>query len=129
MSARQPDECSVCGHTIPPTASSCPVCGGGTLFVSTEINATAGLIPYTNLKALLSYYIAMCGVFPCLFPAGLVGLVLGLQGLARARHGPEVRGHYHAYAGIACGALFGIGWPLLLLALYFLGGCDNLELP
>ena len=83
MSPRQPGECSVCGQAIPPTASSCPVCGGRSIFVSTEINVTGGLIPYGNMKALLSYYIAMCGVFPCLFPAGLIGLVLGLLGLGQ----------------------------------------------
>ena len=123
MSPRQPGECSVCGQAIPPTASSCPVCGGRSIFVSTEINVTGGLIPYGNMKALLSYYIAMCGVFPCLFPAGLIGLVLGLLGLAHAKAHPEARGRYHAYAGIFCGVLFGFGWPVL----YFSGLLNKLD--
>jgi hypothetical protein len=76
-----------------------------------EGDATGGVIPYKNPKALIAYY---CGVFslvPCLgvFP-GVAGVILGIMGLRyRAQH-PETKGAAHAWIGIVLGGLMTLIW-------------------
>jgi len=73
------------------------------------------VIPYRNMPALISYYLAVFSSIPCLgIPLGLAAVVLGLIGLKRARERPEARGRVHAWVGIVFGALFGLGYLVLL---------------
>jgi hypothetical protein len=73
------------------------------------------VIPYKNMPALISYYLAVFSLIPCLgIPLGLAAVVLGVIGLKRARHQPEVRGKVHAWFGIILGGLFGFGYLIVL---------------
>lgn len=69
-------------------------------------DATGGLIPYKNGKALAAYY---CGVFslvPVFTPVlGPLAVIFGFLGLAHAKKYPEARGKGHAIAGIVLGLL------------------------
>ena len=76
-----------------------------------EGDATGGVIPYKNPKALIAYY---CGVFslvPCLgVIPGVAGVILGIMGLKyRAQH-PETKGAAHAWIGIILGGLMTLIW-------------------
>lgn len=73
-----------------------------------EGDATGGVIPYKNPKALAAYY---CGVFGlisvvlCFGIFGVVPIVLGFMGLKHAKKYPEARGQAHAITGIVLGSL------------------------
>lgn len=69
-------------------------------------DATGGLIPYRNPKALTSYYLGICALIPCagaLF--GLSSIVLGILGLQDRARNPLIRGAAHAWIGIVLGTL------------------------
>lgn len=66
-------------------------------------------IPSKNGPALISYYLGLFSLFPCLgFPLGVAAVYFGIQGIRRAGKNPEVRGGVHAWVGTICGALFGL---------------------
>ena len=65
-------------------------------------------VPSQNGPALVSYYVGIFSLFPCLgFPLGVVAVYYGLQGLRRVRENPAVRGGAHAWVGIVCGVCSG----------------------
>jgi len=73
-------------------------------------DATGGLIPYKNPKALLGYYTAIASLAAMLLPgAGLLvsiaAIVLGLLGLKAVRAQPRLRGEAHAQVAILLGTL------------------------
>jgi hypothetical protein len=73
-----------------------------------EGDATGGLIPYKNGKALASYYCGVFGLISCFLLLGCFGIlpvVLGFLGLQYASKNPEARGQAHAFVGIALGLL------------------------
>ncbi len=78
-----------------------------------EGDATGGLIPYKNAKALLAYYIGIFGFFVPLI-GSIAAIVLGFQGLKYAKEHPKARGQAHAIIGIICG-IMGSGFYLLIL--------------
>lgn len=85
-------------------------------------DAVSTVIPYRNMPALISYYLAVFSLIPCLgIPLGLAAVVLGVIGLKRAREKPEAKGKFHAWTGITIGGLFGFGY-LIALTLYIAGG-------
>jgi hypothetical protein len=66
-------------------------------------------IPDKNQPALLSYYLGLFSLFPCLgFFLGVVAVYFGIKGLRLVRQHPEVRGGAHAWVGLICGGLFGM---------------------
>ncbi len=73
-------------------------------------DATGGLIPYKNAKALAAYY---CGVFslvPCFaLVLGPLALIFGFLGLRFAREHPRAKGQAHAIVGIVLGGLTTVG--------------------
>jgi hypothetical protein len=74
-------------------------------------------IPSRNGPALTSYYLGIFSLLPCLgLPMGVTAVYYGLQGLARERQNPDVRGGAHAWVGVICGALFGLFNLLLIVA-------------
>lgn len=75
-------------------------------------DATGGIIPYKNVPALMAYYCGVFSVIPC-FVIGLVGVILGVKGLRKAKENPAVRGQVHAWIGIIAGGLFGLLWLAL----------------
>ena len=84
-----------------------------------EGDATGGLIPYKNAKALASYY---CGVFSLIPCAGLIlgpiAVVLGFLGLAHANKLPESKGKAHAIVGIVLGGLVLLAHLAVIIALF-----------
>lgn len=73
-----------------------------------EGDATGGLIPYKNAKALISYYCGVFGLISCFMLLGVFGIVpiiLGFQGLRHANRYPESSGKAHAIIGIVLGSL------------------------
>jgi hypothetical protein len=93
------------GMTAPPPA---PVQG----------DATGGVIPYRNAKALLAYYFGIFGLIPILgVPFAFAAVILGILGLKFAGANPAVRGQVHAWIGIVLGAasLFGYFVVVVLL--------------
>jgi hypothetical protein len=66
------------------------------------------VIPYRNGMALLSYYLGIFGLIPCVIGMGILGivpLVLGILGLKKARLDPDAHGSAHAWIGIVLGAV------------------------
>ena len=68
-----------------------------------EGDATGGLIPYKNPKALISYYLGIGSLL--IFPLGFVSIVLGFMGLADRKRNPVIKGSAHAWIGIVLGGL------------------------
>lgn len=68
-----------------------------------EGDATGGVIPYKNPKALIAYYLSIGSMV--IFPLGFVSIVLGFMGLADRKRNPVIKGSVHAWIGIVLGAL------------------------
>ena len=68
--------------------------------------STNKLIPTSNPKALLAYYLGIFGLIPgfCIFLAP-AALVLGILGLKAVSERPEIAGKVHAWIGIVLGGL------------------------
>ncbi len=85
---------------------SAPVKSGEPLeaqMASQQGDATGGVIPYKNPKALIAYYL---GIFSLLFfPLGIVSIVLGILGLRDRKRNPAIKGSVHAWIGIVLGFL------------------------
>ena len=85
---------------------------------SSEGDATGGVIPYKNPKALLAYYLGIFSGLPLIgLPIGIAALVLGIQGLQARNRNPAIKGSVHAAIGIGCGAIFALLWTLVLVLL------------
>jgi hypothetical protein len=86
-----------------------------------EGDATGGLIPYKNAKALTAYYLGVFSLIPCLgLILGPIAIVLGFLGLGYAKKHPEAKGQAHAIVGIVLGGLVLAG-HVALVALGFAG--------
>jgi hypothetical protein len=73
-------------------------------------DATGGLIPYKNSKALTAYYCGVFSLIPCVGAVlGPIALVLGILGLNYAKEHPRAKGQAHAIVGIVLGGLTGLG--------------------
>jgi hypothetical protein len=83
-----------------------------------EGDATGGVIPYKNPKALIAYYLGIGSML--LFPLGFASIVLGIMGLAARKRNPVIKGSVHAWIGIVLGALSIFCWGSLL-AMVFIG--------
>ncbi len=83
---------------------------------STEKDATGGIIPYKNPKALIAYYLGIFSGLPIIgFPVGIVAFVLGIMGLKDRKRNPAIKGSAHAWIGIGCGGFFALLWGGLLI--------------
>ena len=84
---------------------------GGSVNPAEEGDATGGVIPYKNPKALLAYYLGIASGLPLIgLPIGIAAFVLGLQGLKARRENPVIKGSVHAGIGIGCGLFFTLFW-------------------
>ena len=83
-------------------------------------DATGGVIPYKNPKALVAYYLGIVSGLPLIgLPFGIAAFVLGILGLKARKHNPVIKGSAHAWIGIGCGGLFTVLWGLLAILLIF----------
>ena len=77
----------------------------------TKGDATGGVIPYKNPKALIAYYLGIFSGLPIIgFPLGIAAFILGILGLKARRENPAIKGSVHAGIGIGCGCLFTLVW-------------------
>jgi hypothetical protein len=76
----------------------------------------AALVPYTNPRALIAYYLGVFSLIPALGALlGPAALVLGILGLKHVKAKPAARGTGHAIAGIVLGSLTSLfNWGLIL---------------
>ncbi len=83
------------------------------------------LIPGKNQNALISYYLGLFSIFPCLgLPMGFIAIRNGRLALAAAKADPSVAGGTHAKIGIGCGAigfLFNLFWIVVLTIAFTFG--------
>jgi hypothetical protein len=78
-----------------------------------EGDATGGVIPYKNPKALVAYYLGIGALL--IFPLGFASVILGFMGLAARKRNPVIKGSAHAWIGIVLGTLSILCWGSLLL--------------
>lgn len=114
--------CGQCGTEMMQNPYSIPVNSGNPVkaaAVSTnEGDATGGIIPYKNPKALIAYYLGIFSGFPLIgFPLGIAAFILGILGLRDRKRNPVIKGSIHAGIGIGCGLVFTLLWGFVLIAL------------
>jgi hypothetical protein len=82
----------------------------------TEGDATGGVIPYKNPKALIAYYFGILSGLPVIgLPFGIAAFVLGVMGLRARQRNPIIKGSIHAGIGIGCGAFFTLLWTAAIV--------------
>lgn len=80
-----------------------------------EGDATGGVIPYKNPKALIAYYCGIFSLLPCIgIIPGIAGFVLGILGLKHRKLHPETRGSAHAWIGIILGGFMTLVWSAVI---------------
>ena len=90
--------------------------GNGPPSSASEGDATGGIIPYKNPKALIAYYLGIFSGLPIIgLPLGIAAFVLGIMGLRDRKRNPAIKGSIHAGIGIGCGLLFTLVWGGLIL--------------
>ena len=83
-----------------------------------EGDATGGVIPYKNPKALLAYYLGILSGLPLIgLPFGIAAFYLGIRGLSDRKKNPVIKGSVHAWIGIGCGGIFTLFWSAIILML------------
>ena len=81
-------------------------------------DATGGIIPYKNPKALIAYYLGIVSGFPVIGNlVGVVALVLGILGLRDRKKNPAIKGAVHAWIGILVGGGFFLLWNTLAIGI------------
>ena len=81
-----------------------------------EGDATGGIIPYKNPKALIAYYLGIFSGLPIIgLPLGIAAFILGIMGLRDRKRNPAIKGSIHAGIGIGCGLLFTLVWGSIVL--------------
>jgi hypothetical protein len=84
-----------------------------------EGDATGGVIPYKNPKALTAYYLGVFSLIPCLgFFLGIGAIVLGILGLRACKQTPQIRGTVHAWIGIGLGSVVILGHLVAIVLIY-----------
>lgn len=81
-------------------------------------DATGGLIPYKNPKALISYYLGIVALLPIIgFPFGIASMVLGILGLKARKANPVIKGSVHAWIGILFGLFSVVFYGLAIVGM------------
>ncbi len=115
-------KCSNCGEELLAKANACRRCGATVEVITAEFipegDATGGIIPYKNPKALIAYYLGILSGLPLIgLPFGIAAFVLGIMGLRDRQRTPVIKGSIHAGIGIGCGAIFTIFWTVVIVAI------------
>lgn len=83
-----------------------------------EGDATGGIIPYKNPKALIAYYLGIFSGLPFIgILFGIPAFILGIMGLRDRKKNPAIKGSIHAGIGIGCGLIFTILWGIGIVTL------------
>lgn len=111
--------CSQCGADLRSNPYEAPVTSRTRLANDpNEGDATGGIIPYKNPKALIAYYLGIFSGFPVIgFFFAVPALVLGIMGLRDRNRNPVIKGSVHAGIGIGCGAVFTLLWGGVIIAI------------
>lgn len=81
-------------------------------------DATGGVIPYKNPKALIAYYLGILSGLPVIgLPIGIAAFTLGIMGLKARKQNPAIKGSLHAAIGIGCGGFFALFWGLVIVGI------------
>ena len=114
--------CTHCGHQNDSNAFKCTACNevlkrtqSAPTNHSNNEQSIQKIIPYKNPHGLWAYYLSLGSILPfvgILF--SFMGIILGIMGHNRATQRPELRGKYHAWAGIVIG-LLGLTVQLLVI--------------
>jgi hypothetical protein len=81
-------------------------------------DATAGIIPYKNVPALLGYYMGVFSLIPFIgFFLSIGAVICGILGLRRKKAHPNAKGSAHALVGVIVG---GIMFVIHSLAVVFM---------
>ena len=81
-------------------------------------DAVSTLIPYKNSQALISYYLGVFSLLPCIgLFLGIAAVILGIRGLQYANRNPRAKGKAHAIVGIICGSVFGLAYLIAGIAI------------
>lgn len=80
-----------------------------------EGDATGGVIPYKNPKALIAYYVSIASLL--MWPLGVVALILGVLGLRARNANPIIKGSAHAWIGIVLGTLTTLAFLALVVVI------------
>ena len=115
-------KCWKCGAENPDQVPVCARCGNDLQVVPAQTvvegDATGGVIPYKNPKALIAYYLGILSGFPIIgLPLGIAAFILGIQGLKARRENPVIKGSVHAGIGVGCGCVFSLLWTLVIIAI------------
>ena len=106
----QPEENS---SSPPPTPAGPPPVPPGPppqAQLSSETDATGGLIPYKNSASLVSYYLGIFSLIPILgLLLGILAIGFGVAGWRNYRRNPAARGQVHCWIGIVLGTLVVLG--------------------
>ena len=112
--------CPECKNENVDTAKFCSGCGfnlGKNRRRRKETgDATGGMIPYKNPKALVSYYLGIFSILPFIgIPLGITAFILGILGLKDRKKNPVIKGSVHAWIGIIGGFIFSVLWTGLII--------------
>ena len=115
-------KCWKCGAENADQVPVCARCGNDLQVVPAQTvvegDATGGVIPYKNPKALIAYYLGILSGFPIIgLPLGIAAFILGIQGLKARRENPVIKGSVHAGIGIGCGCVFSLLWTLAIIGI------------
>ena len=81
-------------------------------------DATGGVIPYKNPKALTAYYLGIFGLIPLFGPLlAIPAIILGMLGLKAKKSNAAVKGTAHAIVGIVLGVISLLYHSLFLVAM------------
>lgn len=108
------------GQTDNPFRATPIKAAGPSAPVTTEGDATGGVIPYKNPQALIAYYLGILSGLPLIgFPLGIAAFILGIRGLRARKENPIIKGSIHAGIGIGCGSIFTLLWGFALFAMIY----------
>jgi hypothetical protein len=115
-------KCWSCGAENPDQVPACSRCGADLQVVVAqpvvEGDATGGVIPYKNPKALIAYYLGILSGLPIVgLPLGIAAFILGILGLKARQKNPVIKGSIHAGIGIGCGCLFSLLWSIAIFGI------------
>ena len=115
-------KCWQCGFENPDDVAICKGCAADLSVIPAQLvvegDATGGIIPYKNPKALIAYYLGIFSGLPIIgLPIGIAAFILGFLGLRDRNRNPEIKGSIHAGIGIGCGCLFSLLWSVAIIGI------------